>query len=196
MRRYWRSVATRSAATSQRGRFFASGVPAKSCARDVAHAAVDEPVLVLGDEVDERREHGLVNRAVVGRLLRACASASALHELVQLVVHVVPLAQARDRQIVLLAPAAQRALAVAPLAPVRRPEVQSNVVNSERGSANTSCLRRAASGSTPYSRGSTTLERGRDHEPFAQRVVAVRDDEQPRDARIDRQPRHELAVAA
>ena len=68
------------------------------------------------------------------------------------------------------------------------------VVKSERGSACSSCLRRAASGSTLVSRGSTTLSAAAITSAFAQRAVAVRDDEQPRDARIDRQARHELAV--
>ena len=158
----------------------------------LAHAAVDEPVLVLGDEIDERREHGLVNRAVVGRLL-ARAPAQRLHELMQLIVHVVPLAQARRRKVMLLAPGAQRALAVAPLAPVRRPEVQitrelrarvgEHLVLAARGVGIHAVLARI-----------DDAQGGRDHEPFAQRIVAVRDDEQPRHARIDRQPRHDLPV--
>ena len=107
--------------------------------------------------------------------------------------HVVPLAQARRRKVMLLAPVAQRALAAAPLAPVRRPEVQvarelgtrvgEHLVLAARGVGIDAVLARI-----------DDAKRGRDHEPFAQRVVAVRDDEQPRDARIDGQPRHELAV--
>ena len=89
----------------------------------LAHAAIDEPVVVLGDEIDERREHGLMDRPVVGGLL-ARAPPQGLHELVELVVDVVPFAQACGGEVVIFGPVAQRALAAAPLVPVRRPEVQ------------------------------------------------------------------------
>jgi hypothetical protein len=83
-------VAIRSAATSQRGRFFASGVPGNSRAR-IAHAAIDDALIVGGDEIDESSEHCLVNRPVVGILVTR-PPAERLHELVELSVHVMPLA--------------------------------------------------------------------------------------------------------
>ena len=89
----------------------------------VAHASIRRALLVLGDEVDESGEHGLVDRAIVGRVL-ARAPAESLDELVQLRVHVVPLAQPRERQVVLLGPHAQRPFAVAPLVAVRVPDLQ------------------------------------------------------------------------
>ncbi len=93
----------------------------------------------------------------------------------------------------LLAPIAQRALAVAPLAPIGRPE---NQVPGELGARVGERLVLAARGvgvDAILTR-IDDAQRRRDDEPFAQRVVAIRDDQQTRDARIDRQPRHDLAV--
>jgi len=148
---------------------------------------------VLGDEVDECREHGLVDRAIVGRML-ARTPTEPLHELVELRVHVVPLAQARERQVLLLRPDPQRALAAPPLVPVRVPNLQIGrevgarvrelLVLAARGVRVDSCLTRV-----------DDTQRGRDHEPLVQCAVLVRDDEEARDSRVDRQPCHELAVA-
>ena len=69
-----------------------------------------------------RGEHGLVDRAIVGRVL-ARAPAESLGELVKLRVHVVPLAQAREREVLLLGPGAQRAFAVTSLVSVGVPDL-------------------------------------------------------------------------
>jgi hypothetical protein len=93
----------------------------------------------------------------------------------------------------LLAPRPQSALAAAPLTPIGAPQQQ--VAAEVRASIGHELVLAACRiGIHAVFPRIDDAERGGNHEAFAQRLIALCDHEQPRDARIHRQTRHELAI--